>query len=55
MTMKEKLSECFELLQGLDIPPTLSNLEKLTQTLYNIRDVYNELSEGGEQDEAGPE
>jgi len=55
--MKEKLEACFERLQSLDILPTLSNMEKLTQTLYDLRDIYAELN-GGESDggcEADPE
>lgn len=41
--MLEKLSACFDRLQTLDIKPTLSNLEKLTQTLYDLREIYQEL------------
>ena len=41
--MKEKLKDCFERLQRLDIDPTLANMEKLVQTLYDLRDVYQEL------------
>lgn len=33
-------------LQGLDILPSLKNMEILTQTLYDLRSVYNELKEG---------
>ena len=46
--MKEKIAACFERLQGLDIQPTLPNMEKLVQTLYDLRDVYEKL--GGEDD-----
>lgn len=46
--MLEKLEACFNRLQGLDIKPTLSNLEKLTQTLYDLRDIYNELKDGAD-------
>ena len=58
--MKEKLNACYERLQQLDIPPTLSNMEKLVQTLYDIRDVYNELEnkereEGNGRPQTGPE
>ena len=42
--MKEKLEECFRRLQELDIKPTLKNMENLVQSLYEIRDVYNELT-----------
>lgn len=41
--MKEKIEACFERLQSLDIAPTLSNMEKLLQSLYDIREVYQEL------------
>ena len=37
----KKLGVCFERLQHLDIQPTLSNMENLTQTLYDLRDAYN--------------
>ena len=47
--MKEKLEACFNRLQELEIKPTLTNMELLVQTLYDLRDVYNELGgdEGG--------
>lgn len=41
--IKEKLNVCFERLQTLDIAPTLQNMEKLVQTLYDLRDVYNAI------------
>ena len=44
-SMREKLESCFERLQGLEIRPTLSNMEKLLQTLYDLRDIYNDLKE----------
>lgn len=44
--MREKIEACFERLQNLDIKPTLSNMEILIQTLYDLRDVYNALKEG---------
>lgn len=43
--MKEKLEACFQRLQNLDIQPTLSNMEKLVQTLYDLREIYKELEE----------
>jgi hypothetical protein len=50
--MKEKLTACFKRLQKLNIQPTLGNMELLVQTLYDLRDVYNELermeSDGGQ-------
>ena len=45
MIMKEKIEACFERLQGLDIKPTLTNMEILVQTLYDLRDVYNSIKE----------
>ena len=48
MIMKDKIKECFERLQKLDINPTLTNMEILLQTLYDLRDIYNEI--GGEKD-----
>jgi len=55
--MKEKLSACFDRLQSLEIKPTLNNMEKLVQTLYELRDVYNELErmEKNEGQTADPE
>ena len=54
--MKEKLNACYERLQQLDITPTLSNMEKLVQTLYDIRDVYNELeNKESEEDNGRPQ
>lgn len=69
MTMEEKLrncmekaESCFSRLQGIDITATLDNMEKLVQSLYEIRDIYSELGAileefGGEEDgrETGPE
>ena len=46
--MKEKIEACFDRLQKLDIKPTLNNMELLVQTLYDLREVYNELKEGDE-------
>lgn len=54
--MREKLEACFERLQRLDIKPTLENMEILVQTLYDLRQIFNEL--GGDKDgrpEADPE
>lgn len=41
--MLEKLEVCFDLLQNLNIQPTLGNMEKLVQVLYNLREVYDGL------------
>ena len=50
MDMKEKLEACFERLQALDIKPTLGNMELLVQTLYDLKDIYHEITGGGEAD-----
>ena len=41
--MPEKLNAAFQRLQTLGIQPTLENLQKLLQSLYDIREVYDEL------------
>jgi len=46
--MKEKIKMCFDRLQDLQIKPTLGNMEILVQTLYDLRDVYNELDKEGD-------
>lgn len=51
--MKEKLEACFERLQRLNIVPTLENMEILVQTLYDLRDVYNQIGKG--ETDGGPE
>ena len=48
--MKDKLKACFDRLQNLQIKPTLGNMEILVQTLYDLREIYNELNEEGESD-----
>ena len=52
--MLEKLESCFKRLQTLDIQPTLDNMEKLLQTLYDLREIHNELckKEGAEDGRA---
>ena len=42
--MKDKISRAFDRLQTIEIKPTLTNMENLLQTLYDLRDVYNELT-----------
>ena len=41
--MKEKLKECYDRLQELDIAATQGNMEILLQTLYDLKAVYREL------------
>lgn len=53
--MKEKLEACFNRLQTLEIQPTLANMEKLVQTLYELREMYNELEENDGRAETDPE
>lgn len=43
-----KLNFCYDRLQSIQIAPTVTNMEKLLQSLYDIRDVYNKLKEGAE-------
>lgn len=43
--MKDKIQACFDRLQGLEIRPTVSNMETLLQTLYDLREVWQELNE----------
>lgn len=43
--MKEKIEACFTRLQSLDITPTVSNMEKLLETMYDLREVFKELTE----------
>ncbi len=47
MDPAEKIDACYERLQGLQIVATRPNLEILTQTLYDLQDVYNELKRKG--------
>ena len=46
--IENKLEQCFERLQSLNIQPTLGNMEKLVQTLYDLREIYQEIKEGEE-------
>lgn len=46
----EKLEACFSRLQNLAIMPTLKNMEILVQTLYDLREVHNELKKGEENE-----
>lgn len=48
--MKDKIESCYERLQSLDIVPTVSNMEKLLKSLYDLREVYQELCKDGEND-----
>ena len=46
---RELLKACYDRLQGLEITPTVSNMETLLQTLYDLREIYRRL-EGAETD-----
>lgn len=53
-----KLEAAFQRLQNLQIQPTLSNMELLTASLYDIRDVFLDLEKNTEEEsghEADPE
>lgn len=46
--MKEelrKLERAFDRLQLIEVKPTVDNMEKLLQSLYDLRDVYNDLKQ----------
>lgn len=45
-----KLNAIYDRLQKLDILPTRTNMEKLLQTLYDIREVFNQLKEAEKND-----
>ena len=55
LIMLKKLEESFERLQTLEIRPTVDNMEKLLQTLYDLREVYQKLKEGEANAEADTE
>ena len=48
--MIDKIEACFNRLQGLEIKPTLNNMEILVQTLYDLRDIYNAIKDGEKKD-----
>lgn len=41
--MPEKLEAAYNRLQTLEIMPTVGNMETLLQSLYDIREVYQQL------------
>lgn len=43
--MSEIIKNCYDRVQTLEISPTLTNMEKLLQTLYDLRSVYQKLKE----------
>lgn len=45
MSAKQKLNDAYERLQGLEIRATRGNLETLLQSLYDLQNAYNELTE----------
>jgi len=54
--LKTKIKGCFERLQKLDLPPTVTNLEGMLQSLYDLREVYAKLErmEADDRVEADP-
>lgn len=40
------LNKVYERLQTLDILPTLANMEKLLQSLYDMKEIARKLKEG---------
>lgn len=57
MDIKGKIDDCYQRIQNLDIKPTLANMERLLQTLYDLREVYQALekqeAERGDPDGRG--
>ncbi len=53
--IRVKIDTVYKRLQTLDIMPTLKNMEKLLQTLYDLKDIYNEMGENDGGDKAVPE
>ena len=52
---KDKLEASFNRLQKLAIKSTLPNMELLTASLYDIRDVFQELDKEEKEDAADTE
>lgn len=46
--IRSKIEGCFLRLQHLDISPTVTNMERLLQTEYDLREIYNMM--GSEDD-----
>ena len=55
MANREKIEACFNRLQTLQIQPTKTNMEKLLQTLYELKEVYDEMGENDDGDQADSE
>lgn len=49
--MKEKIEACFNRLQTMTITASLDTMEKLVQTLYDLREIYQQM-EGNDAAEA---
>ena len=43
--IREKLDKDYKVLQTLDIQPTVNNMERLLQSLYDLKEIYDELGE----------
>lgn len=48
--MREKLSTIFDLLETLEIKPTMHNLRVLYTVLSGLQEVYQELAAAAEED-----
>ena len=46
--LKQKLQEASDMLQDLEIRPTIDNMERLLKAQYNLVDVYSKI--GGDAD-----
>ena len=55
MNIKEKINDVYTRLQNLDIRPTKTNMETLLQSLYDLREVYNEITTKEDAENAGTE
>lgn len=53
--MREKIEACYTRLQTLNIQPTKTNMEILLQVLYDLKEVYDEMGENDERNQADPE
>ena len=41
--MRERVEECIDLMQDLDIKSTLPNMNKISRSLLNLDDVHKKL------------
>ena len=50
--MKEKIEKCYDQLQTVTIMATKKNLETMLNALYELEDIYKQMTKG-EADHAG--